>query len=33
MNFEGMATAVGDIDEAIRKLRESRSEAVIKKSR
>lgn len=29
MNLEGMATA----DEAIRKLRESRSEAVIKKSR
>jgi len=33
INLEGMATAVGDIDEAIRELRKSRIEAVIKKFR
>jgi prevent-host-death family protein len=31
MNLEGIATAVGDIDEAIRELRKSRIDAVIKK--
>lgn len=31
MKLEGIATAVGDIDEAIRELRKSRIEAVIKK--
>jgi prevent-host-death family protein len=31
INLEGIATAVGDIDEAIRELRKSRIEAVIKK--
>jgi len=31
INLEGIATAVGDIDEAIRKLRKSRIDAVIKK--
>ncbi len=31
MNLEGIGTAVGDIDEAIRELRKSRIEAVIKK--
>jgi prevent-host-death family protein len=31
MNLEGTGTAVGDIDEAIRELRKSRIEAVIKK--
>jgi prevent-host-death family protein len=31
MNLEGIATAVGDIDEAIRELRKSRIEAVSKK--
>jgi prevent-host-death family protein len=33
MKLEGIATAVGDIDEAIRELRKSRIEAVIKKLR
>ena len=32
INLEGIATAGGDIDEAIRELRKSRIEAVIKKS-
>jgi prevent-host-death family protein len=31
INLEGIGTAVGDIDEAIRELRKSRIEAVIKK--
>jgi prevent-host-death family protein len=31
INLEGIATAVGDIDKAIRELRKSRIEAVIKK--
>ena len=31
MKLEGIATAVGDIDEAIRDLRKSRIDAVIKK--
>src|SRR3989304_9174505 len=31
LNIEGIATAVGDTDEAIRELRKSRIEAVIKK--
>ena len=31
VNLEGIASAVGDIDEAIRELRKSRIEAVIKK--
>jgi prevent-host-death family protein len=31
MKLEGIATAVGDIDEAIRELRKSRIDAVIKK--
>ena len=31
INLEGIATAVGDIDEAIRQLRKSRIDAVIKK--
>src|SRR4051794_15798684 len=31
INLEGIATAVGGIDEAIRELRKSRIEAVIKK--
>jgi prevent-host-death family protein len=31
LNLEGIATAVGDIDKAIRELRKSRIEAVIKK--
>jgi prevent-host-death family protein len=31
LKLEGIATAVGDIDEAIRELRKSRIEAVIKK--
>src|SRR5687768_1141477 len=31
MNIEGIATAVGDIDEAIHELRKSRIEAPIKK--
>jgi prevent-host-death family protein len=31
MNLEGIGTAVGDIDEAIRELRKSRIDAVIKK--
>jgi prevent-host-death family protein len=31
INLEGIATAVGDIDEAIRELRKSRIDAVIKK--
>jgi prevent-host-death family protein len=31
INLEGIATAVGDIDEAIRELRKSRIAAVIKK--
>ena len=31
MNIEGIATAVGDIDDAIRELRKSRIEAVLKK--
>ena len=31
MNIEGIGTAVGDIDEAIRELRKSRVEALIKK--
>jgi antitoxin YefM len=31
INLEGIATAVGDIDEAIRELRKSRIEAVMKK--
>ena len=31
INLEGIATAVGDIDEAIRDLRKSRIDAVIKK--
>lgn len=30
MNLEGIATAVGDIDEAIRELRKSRIESVLK---
>jgi prevent-host-death family protein len=33
MNLEGIGTAVGDIDEAIRDLRKSRIEAVLKKFR
>ena len=33
IKLEGIATAVGDIDEAIRDLRKSRIEAVIKKFR
>lgn len=31
LNLEGIATAVGDIDEAIRELRKSRMEAALKK--
>ena len=31
INLEGIATAAGDIDEAIRELRKSRIEAVLKK--
>lgn len=31
LNLEGIATAVGDIDEAIRDLRKSRIEAVLKR--
>jgi hypothetical protein len=31
INLEGIGTAVGDIDEAIRALRKSRIDAVIKK--
>lgn len=31
LNLEGIGTAVGDIDEAIRELRKSRIDAVIKK--
>ncbi len=31
LNLEGIGTAVGDIDEAIRKLRKSRIDAVMKK--
>ena len=31
LNLEGIATAVGDIDDAIRELRKSRMEAALKK--